>query len=141
MMTTPERLRRRQLIEGGILILLGVFIAVQSLYFSLEDRDQRKCFEENFSKLSYALEARSRLTERETNQNKKLWLIYAKAAGIVKASGKPAEEALTEKQKKELNNALVKQLLSYQSEIRKIEQDRRENPLPPYPVGVCEDEQ
>ena len=140
-MTTPERLRRRQVIEGGLLILLGVAMLVQSLYFSLEDRAQRRCIAENFSELSGALDARSSLAERETTQNQALWGIYAEAAGIINKSGKPPEEALTEKQQADLNSRLIKQLLEYQTEMEDIKQDRKRNPLPPYPPGTCSGEE
>lgn len=137
-MTTPERLKRRQLIEGAALIAIGVLMILQSWYFNAVDRDQRKCLADNFQDLSVALDVRADITDRETSQNKALWGLYAEAAGIIKESGKPVGEALTERQKAQLNERLVDQLLEYQREMDDIERDRRRNPLPPYPVGACE---
>lgn len=117
------------------LILVGVLMILQSWYFNAEDRDQRACFEEKFSELSVALNSRSDLTERETSQNKALWLIYADAAGLVRDD--PTQE-LKPKDQARLQRELVAQLLEYKKTITEIEQERKENPLPPYPVGVCD---
>ena len=134
-MTTPERLRRRQRIEGSALIIIALLMLGQSWYFNAEDRDQRACIQQNFVELSRALDARADLTQRETSQNKALWLIYAEAAGLVKDD--PTAE-LKPKDQARLQRELVAQLLEYKREITEIEQERRENPLPPYPVGVCD---
>jgi hypothetical protein len=108
---------------------------IQSWYFNAQDRDQRGCFEEKFSELSVALDARADLTEKETAQNKALWLIYANAAGLVKDDPtKPLKPADQER----LQRELVKQLLEYKDTITTIERERQKNPLPPYPVGVCD---
>lgn len=143
-MTTPERLRRRQYIEGALLVVIGILMLVQSAYFHKVDQDQREvdveqqqCLADNFQDLSVALDARSKLTSRETSQNKALWLIYAEAAGLLKddPTGK-----LSKKDQNQLQIDLVHQLLEYRREITDIEKDRKAHPLPPYPVGQCNDE-
>lgn len=136
MMTTPEKFRRRQLVEGLVLILLAVFTVVQSVAFSFEDSDQRECFEEKFSELSYALEARAKLAERESTATRDVLLVYAEAAGILRDD--PTKE-LTPQQQKDLQVELVKTLLRYQDEIVEVAREREQNPVPPYPVGVCEE--
>lgn len=142
-MITPEAFRRRQLLEGVALVVIGIFIAAQSVYFNTqdtrqddEDMAQRSCFEKKFRELSVALDARAELTERETAQNKALWLIYAEAAGLLKDD--PTAE-LTPKDQSKFQRKLVAQLLEYRKVINEIERDRRRNPVPPYPVGVCGD--
>lgn len=134
MMTTPENFRRRQLVEGAMLIVVGIAMILQGWYFANEDRAQRVCVEDKFRELSVALESRADLTERETAQNKALWMIYARAAGLVQDK---EEIKLTPKQQEKFNRELVNQLLEYKRVITSIERERQENPVPPYPVGVC----
>jgi len=134
-MTTPERLKRRQLIEGAVLILLAVFTVLQGIYFNLEDRSQRACFEEKFTELSKVSKLRSELAERETAATSNVLRVYAKAAGLVKDD--PTQE-LKPKDEARLQRELVAALLSYQDEITAIENSREKNPVPPYPIGVCE---
>lgn len=134
MMTTPERLRRRQRTEGRFLILIGLAMVAQAWYFHSVDRGQSECVERNFSELSHSLDARSALTARETEQNKALWLIYANAAGLLKDD--PTAE-LPPKKQTQLQRRLVGQLLEYRREITAIERERSEHPLPPYPAGEC----
>lgn len=154
-MTTPERLRRRQRIEGTILILLAIFTALQAVYFSLERQEDRRetdnCISKKFYALSVALDERSKLTaqetvlaQRESEQNRALWGLYAEAAGIIDKSGKSPQDALTPEQIADLNERLVAQLLEYRDvmnetvdEREQILADRKKNPLPPYPVGTC----
>jgi hypothetical protein len=133
-MTTPERLRRRQLIESAMLIVVGILMIIQSYYFHHEDREQRECLSDNFVALSEALDIRSELVSRETAATKRIWLTYAEAAGVVKDD--PTQE-LPPKEKARLQRKLVAALLDYERVIEDIERERRENPLPPYPVGVC----
>lgn len=133
-MTTPERLKRRQMIEGSLLVVIGIALLVQALYFQAKAADQRECLTTNFQELSVALDARGDLTQKETAQNKALWLIYARAAGLLKD---PKGE-LTQKQQQRFQVELVDQLAEYQRVIKKIEEERKEHPLPPYPLGVCQ---
>ena len=134
-MTTPERLRRRQLIEGSVLILLAIFTVVQAVAFSLEDRGQQRCVEEKFGELSLALDARADLTERESIATRRVFSVWGKAAGIVQ--DRPGSE-LTPAEEDELQAELVDALLTYQDEAEAIRQERQDNPLPPYPVGTCD---
>jgi hypothetical protein len=135
-MTTPERLRRRQLVEGGLLIVIGILMLGQTFYFNAVDREQRRCVTENFQELSVALDARAALVDRETSQNQALWSIYAEAAGLVNSDDDPSYE-LGPKEQHRLQEKLVEQLLVYEDAIEEIKAERKENPLPPYPVGEC----
>lgn len=116
-MTTPERLRRRQRIEGSLLVLIGLLVLLQSLWFNTEDRQQRRCLEENFSDLSVALEARAKLTQQDTESTRRVIL----AASTAHSRGK-------------LRAALDR----YVREQTAIQQERRAHPLPPYPPGTCQ---
>jgi hypothetical protein len=132
---TMTKKRSGQWLLGIFLVLMAVMTLGQAVYFNHEDQRQRLCFQEKFGELSVALDARSELTERETDQNKELWLIYAEAAGLLKDD--PTAELPPEEQRK-LQIELVEKLLEYREEITKIERERERNPLPPYPIGVCD---
>lgn len=134
-MTTPERIRRRQRIEGGVIIALAIFTVLQAIAFSLEDRNQRGCMEEKFSELSTALEARSGLATRESEATRQVWDVYGEYAGIV--SDDPNRE-LTPEDRDRLQRQFVDALLNYQAEVEAIQRERKENPVPPYPVGSCD---
>jgi hypothetical protein len=133
-MTTAERLRRRQLIESGLIIVIGVLMLLQTAYFQGRAAEQQDCLAENFQELSVALNARGVLQERETAQNQALWGIYAEAAGLVKddptAELEPADQ-------ERLQRKLVAQLLEYDRVMENIERERKDNPFPPYPAGQC----
>lgn len=134
-MTTPERLKRRQMIEGTVLVVMGIFMTVQSIYFSFEDKQQRQCFEEKINSLSSTSRTRGDLAERETAATKSVLDIYAKAAVIVQDD---PTKPLPKKAQDRLNTELVEALLNYQDEIEKVQAERKENPVPPYPVGACD---
>jgi hypothetical protein len=135
-MTTPERLKRRQLIEGAMLIVIGLAMLWQSWYFAGQADEQRQCLVDNFQELSVALDARGDLAERESAQNKALWSIYAEAAGLVRDD--PTEE-LPPREQAKLQRRLVAQLLEYDRVMDDIADQRRSTPLPPYPAGQCGD--
>jgi hypothetical protein len=120
-----------------MLIVIGVLMLVQAWYFQARANDQQECLADNFQELSVALDARAGITDRESEQNRALWGIYAEAAGLVKddptAELKPADQA-------KLQRELVAQLLEYDRVMGGIERERRENPLPPYPPGKCSGE-
>jgi len=145
-MTTPERLKRRQMIEGTVLILLAIFTVMQAVFFNVkadhsdqESRlradEQRQCLAIKFRELSDTLKKRGALQVRESNAQRRIWAVYSHAAGLVKDDPtkplKPADQHRLQRQ-------LVAALLGYQEEIKAIQKSRRENPVPPYPLGTCE---
>jgi hypothetical protein len=125
------------MVEGTILILLGIFTVLQALYFSVEDRDQRECFESKFNELSRVVQIRGGLAERETSATSGVLDVYAEAAGLVKDD--PTKPLKPEDQE-QLQRDLVKALLRYQDEINAVQKVRDENQIPPYPVGICSEE-
>lgn len=136
-MTTPERLRRRQIIEGVLLILIGFAMLGQTWYFNEQDREQRDCLGDNFAELTVTLTARADLAERESAATKRLWLINAEAAGLLKDD---PTRPLTPQEQARLQAKLVDALLDYEKVINSVERSRREHPVPPYPVGECRQE-
>lgn len=123
-MTTPERLRRRQRIEGAGLLLLGIFIAAQSWYFDNRDEDNDRrlesvvsCMADNFTKFSVSINARGNLSQRDSDAVAELLSTVAAA-----------------KTSEQVADALQK----YDTKRRAIAKDRRENPLPKFPTGRCD---
>ena len=116
-MTTPERLRRRQLIEGTALILLGVFTILMSFYFRAEDARQRACLTDQFHQLSETLTVRGDLVATDSRSTTRVILDVARATDQrqVRAS-----------------------LDRYIAQQARLELRRRQNPLPPFPEGACE---
>lgn len=116
-MTTPERLRRRQLIEGALLISIGFAMLWQTWYFNEQNDEQQQCLIDNFQALSEALDVRSALSERET--------AAAQRFNTAELRVSSDEEYLVELQR-------------YSDEIDAVRRAREENPLPPYPAGECQ---
>lgn len=122
-MTTPERFRRRQLIEGAVLIVLAIFTVLQTISFNLEARDQQKCLEQSFSDLNQALETRAALGSRESAANRGVLDAFAAAA---------ANPAQYDRKK------LINTLLDYKKTMEQVSKERKQNPFPPYPAGKCD---
>jgi uncharacterized membrane protein len=116
-MTTPEDFRRRQRIEGTILLILGLWVAYWTYDNSQRDQEIIACLETKVNELSVAAGARADIVERETSANKKVLL--------------SVPQVKTEK-------AFSKLLHDYKVTIENIQEDRRENPMPPYPKGTCD---
>lgn len=116
-MTTPERLRRRQRIEGTILLILGVFTILVSIYFRGQDAAQRECINSYISASSETSAIRSKLVEQESRATRRLLL-----------KGTSAET------RAEFQQARVQ----YVKSIKAIDQMRAANPLRPFPEGICD---
>lgn len=123
-MTTPEALRnrqmrllRRQRIEGALLVVIGIAMLLQSVYFSGRDDRQRECLAANFRDLSAALEVRAKLTNRETEA--------ARRVNLAELRSKTEAE-------------FVDELRRYERAVKAIQSEREEHPLPPYPPGRCD---
>lgn len=134
-MTTPERLRRRQTTQGIVLILLAVASALQALIFALSDRDQQRCFQERFTELSAAAEIRGELAEKETRLTRRVLRTYARAARLLEDD---PSRSLTPAEQADLQTRMVQVLIAYDVGTLEIQRDRRDNPIPPFPLGTCE---
>lgn len=116
-MTTPERLRRRQLIEGTALLLLGVFTILISFYFRAEDIQQRECLADQFGELTAVLERRGQLIDRSSRVTTRVVLEVARA--------KDSDDV----------RAALDGFIAQQA---RLEQARKESPVPPFPRGACD---
>lgn len=134
-MTTPERFRRRQFAEGMVLILLGIGMLLQTAYFNHQDQEQRRCLGDNFAELTVTLTERARLASLESEANKRVWLVYAEAAGLIRDD--PTKPVPPEDVPR-LQRELVAALLNFQRVVDSVEDERENNPVPPYPVGSCQ---
>jgi hypothetical protein len=147
--TTPERLRRRQRIEGTVVALLGLFTIYLGYTNERTDAAQTECISRNFADFNATLSLRSDLAEKESNiarresyVTKKVLLIFAKAAGVLRDD--PTKE-LPPKQGAALQVALVERLLDYEEVIEQLREERQQirserekNPIPPFPEGRCD---
>lgn len=121
-------------IEGALLIVLGVGLVVQSSYFQGQNEQQRRCLGDNFRELTVTLTDRAQLAAQESEANKRVWLVWADAAGIVRDD---PTQPLPPKEQARLQRDLVAALLDFKRVVDSVEVQRRENPVPPYPAGSC----
>lgn len=119
-MTTAEKFRRRQRIEGVALVLLGVFSVILGVYFQAQQTAQRDCIESKFSEFTSTLKVRSHLTSQQLNQFKNL------IDGAL-ASTTPEEFESVKKQ--------------YARTSARIERIKARHPIQAYPNGACDSDQ
>lgn len=136
-MTTPDRLRHRQRVLGLVVLLLAVFTLAQATYLTVQDRDQNRCFQTRFTELSRVSKIRAGLAEQETAATAGVLDVYAQAAGIVK--DKPGYK-LDPADQERLKKLLVHRLLAYSETAARIQRERQQHPVPPYPIGTCSEE-
>lgn len=136
-MTTPERLKKRQrIIEFTTgMYFFAVSIGVGVFVWDGEQKDAKReaaaaeqrqataavveCITDNFTDLAAALEARGKLTQRESDAVRKVLRTAAEVNG-----GSDA--------------AVTRALDEYLIEQAKISDARERNPLPPFPSGECD---
>lgn len=130
-MTTPERLRRRQRIEGWFLVVIGIGLVVSTIYFRHEDMDQRACQAANFEKQNQVLQARSELGTREANVAR----LESRATRILFRDGFAA------KNQADLFAAYGdyrERIATIDESRKKIAKERRATPVPDFPKGTCD---
>jgi multidrug resistance efflux pump len=115
--TSPERLRRRQRIEGSLLLALGIFTILVSIYFRGQDAAQRECINTYIAANSDTSAVRSKLVERESQATRRLLL-----------RGTSVES----------REEFQKVRAQYVRAIAAIDKARRENPVRPFPEGICD---
>lgn len=115
-MTTPERLRRRQRIEGGLIIAIGLLMLWQTWFFNERDAGQQECLQENFAALAESLDAREGLTSRESEATQR----------VIQDVSDSQDRA-----------TLTRAFNEFKKEQDAIEKVRKQNPIPPYPPGLC----
>lgn len=134
-MTTPERLKRRQTILASLVIVMGLTLILQSLYFRDQDVKQRDCLSTTMEQLTDSLEARSVGIENETRATHRIWKVYTQAAKDLRRTG---AKQLPQSQKDRLQGRLIEALLHYDAVVNRVQQEREKNPIPPYPEGTCD---
>lgn len=145
-----RKMNRRLFILGMVVAILGAFTVAQSLYYRAQDAERARtetalvernsiiirCIEESFTELAGVLDIRGEATASESALTSRIWDTYVEAAGYLKDD--PTME-LPPKQQRRLQRDLVAALLDYRAGIDKIVDDRRDNPVPQYPTGKCEE--
>lgn len=112
-----EKCRKWQFTEGIILLVIGVGLIFQSVYFqNLNDR-QEECLATQFSEFNNSLAARAELSAEDSKITENVILRVAEA-------GSPEETTAA--------------LEQYVMDNIELKQDRADNPIPPFPSGLCE---
>jgi hypothetical protein len=129
--TTPERLRRRQQIEGAFLFVIGILLVVSTLWFNHQDEQQRACIGKNFTDLSASLEVRSAGVEAESRTNR----------AESRANQRFFRDAFAAKTEADVFEAYAKYRVALDhidQRRERITEERRENPIPEFPAGTCD---
>lgn len=116
-MTTPQRLKRRQMIEGTALLILGVFTILMTMYFRAQDMEQRECVASQIQAIGNTLTKRGNLLEDESDATRQV-----------------IREALTAQDREALEQARD----TYFLELGRIDAAREKTKIPPFPPGTCE---
>lgn len=147
MMTTPERLRRRQLTEGVVLIILSVFLVGMAVNEQHRDADQRACVAENFEELTEALETRAQLAadinalrdrQRDLIQRRLDALIDLFVTSAQDPDRSEEESAALRARFFRETDEFKRQTERLKREIAEAKAEQQKIPIPAYPRGVCE---
>lgn len=114
--TTPEKFRRRQRIEGTLLVLLGVFTILVSLYFRGQDAQQDKCFSRIVTAQNDVSAIRSKLNEQESHATRRI-----------------ISSALTADSRRDI----IKARQRYFRDLDRIDRRREANPVLQLPEDIC----
>lgn len=144
-MTTPERFRRRQRIEGVFLIILAIVSVAYGVWDSERAQARDECMADNFRASGYTLERRAELTEKATQISLR---VDALQAHTNSNQDKLIADAMSAEDKAEAIAAFVVfQRRVEQLDQRRIRLDERQSKLlrqrqrtdlPPFPSGTCE---
>lgn len=129
-MTTPEKFRRRQRLEGIALLILALAVSVSVYYFDHQDDEQRACVAENFSDLASTLAVRGDLSTKE-----------ARADQIESSATRQLfDDAFAASDEADFLAAYTR----YQAGLAKADRKRARvaevraaNPFPAFPEGSC----
>lgn len=119
-MTTPQRLRRRQRIEGTALLIVGVLFATATYVNEKRDDSQEKCLTDQITKITTAIDARGKLNAANTQATRDVILGVAKSTKSKDYSG--IESVLNE----------------YVITTERTEARRQATKIPPFPNGKCD---
>lgn len=150
MMTTPERLSKRQKIvvaEGAIILALSIFLTGLGYTNQQADKDQRACLASITQDLTAALDARAELTvatndlrdQRIDLQDARMDFLLEVLVNAVRNQDRTEAERAAFRQK---FIERVEEFQQRKDELRnKIETAKRDLakvPIPPYPEGTCD---
>jgi hypothetical protein len=161
-MTTPERQRKRQIrifwiqvLEGLLILAIGIAMLIQSSIYNDRDEKQndaiagnvqqladtqddiievQECLAQVVSTITGVNRVRSGLVEDESKATRRVLLVFAEAAGLVRED---PTQPLTPEDQDRLNVKLVKALLAYKRVTATVERERQANPVPDLDVDVC----
>lgn len=119
-MTTPERLRRRQIRNDWFIAVLAVALVVVFVYFQGQADAQRRCLTNYISSNSQTSAIRSKLYERESQTTRSFLL-----------DATDPEKVHTRQEFQRVRGIFVRRLAA-------IDRIRAENPVKPLPKGVCD---
>lgn len=145
-MTTPERFRRRQRIEGAILIVLALFTVSYGVWDSGEARGRDKCMVRSFQQSSDVLDARSELGELTTELSLEVDALQSKQIALQK---RVIQEVAVARQRSSEDidrvfanyDEAVNKISGEAARLRALRKDvlatRKGMALPAYPDGKC----
>ena len=122
-MTTPERLRARQRIQTALVLVTIVLSAGSVIVLDRRNADQDRCVAQQITDLTQALNARSELTQRQTEASSDVIDSFARAA----AEGGESDTA-----------SIIKALENYTKVKSDVAALRKNTPFPPFPSGKCD---
>lgn len=108
---------KKQIRQGTFLVALGLTTAALGVYVRAADTQQRDCLADSFAALTDSLEARVEIGDRDSQVKTRVIYRVARATS-------DAEVAAA------LSDFLVEQA--------RVDRERDENPVPPFPSGVCD---
>lgn len=161
MMTTPEKFRRRQRIEAGVLLVLGL---MGFTFAYLDGRDdaaderrddaQSECVADNFTELNRALGIRGQLAQQDDKLDRREERVSRLERNatrnvisfVATNTINPPEDLEAARQ------GFLKVLIAYDKQLERVReqraaiterreeiaQKREDNPVPPYPAGECD---
>lgn len=143
-MTTPEKFRRRQRIEGVLLVVLGLFTVGYVLYDSHEAHRRDDCVAEAFHDFSTSLSVRSDLTVKTDRLQLRAEKLQDQAIFINK---RVVEDVSAAQDQDDVAAAFVRfnraddhvDALSDQLDkrIARVTTKRVKTSIPPFPSGKC----
>lgn len=119
-MTTPERLRRRQRIEGTALLTVGILFACATYVNEKRDDQQEKCLTDQIVKITTAIDARGQINAANTQATRDVILGVANSTATKNYAG--VEVALQK----------------YVTTTERTEASRKATKIPPFPNGKCD---
>lgn len=130
-MTTPEKLRRRQRVEGAFLVFLALFTLGYGVWDSKQNERQDQCMADQFRQASEAQTVRAELAEEQTALGLKVDDNQDRLVRELAAS-QSREESLLALTKFQRTNARLNE-----DEAALLEK-RKNTPIPEFPEGTCQ---